>query len=253
MNQSPTMPPPPPSSLSLTLIAALTPSGGLGVNGSLPWPQLKKEMAYFARITKRAPSAKHINAVIMGRKTWESIPPRFRPLAGRVNVVLTRQAAGAFSGREAKGENGKESEEQGRVEGPLVVGSIAQAMEALQSARLGRARGEATESLELAKIFVIGGAEVYGKALAVEGADRLLLTRIKREFECDVFFPLRLTEDVGEEGGRIDGKGSSWVRASKEELDRWTGEEVPAGLQSEDKIEWEFEMWEKRQVDAGAR
>ena len=244
MNQSPTMPPPPPSSLSLTLIAALTPSGGVGHNGSLPWPQLKKEMAYFARITKRAPSAKYINAVIMGRKTWESIPPRFRPLGGRVNVVLTRQSAGALSGGEEKG---KGREEEGRVEGPLVAGSIAQAVKALRSARSGGGRGEDTESLELGKIFVIGGAEVYGKALAMEEADRLLLTRIKREFECDVFFPLRLAE----EGSRIEGKGSSWVRASKEELDRWTGEEVPGGLQSENGIEWEFEMWEKRPVGAG--
>ena len=72
------------------LIVAACENMGIGVNGSLPW-RLRKEMKYFATMTKRTENPEKRNAVIMGRKTWESIPQKFRPLAGRINVVLTRQ------------------------------------------------------------------------------------------------------------------------------------------------------------------
>lgn len=84
--------------LRLTLIAALSPSNGLGVSGGLAW-SLKGEMAYFRKATSFVPpppsagveeKAKGKNAVIMGRNTWESIPPKFRPLKGRINVVVSR-------------------------------------------------------------------------------------------------------------------------------------------------------------------
>lgn len=71
----------------LTLIVAATKTNGIGQNGGLPW-RLPKEMSYFARATTTAPEGR-INAVIMGRNTWESIPKKFRPLKDRVNVVLT--------------------------------------------------------------------------------------------------------------------------------------------------------------------
>ncbi|PRQ76741.1 hypothetical protein AAT19DRAFT_12159 [Rhodotorula toruloides] len=75
--------------LSLTLIVAATPSHGIGRNSTLPW-RLSKEMAYFARMTK-GEGQELANAVIMGRKSWEGIPSKFRPLPGRVNVVVSRQ------------------------------------------------------------------------------------------------------------------------------------------------------------------
>jgi dihydrofolate reductase len=83
------MPPPPAHPLALTLILAATPTLGIGRAGTLPWPQLRKEMAYFKRVTSRVVGGsssggrERCNAVVMGRKTWESIPPRFRPLEGR--------------------------------------------------------------------------------------------------------------------------------------------------------------------------
>lgn len=85
--------------LRLTLIAALSPSNGLGVSGGLAW-SLKGEMAYFRKATSFVPPSpasgaeekgKGKNAVIMGRNTWESIPPKFRPLKGRINVVVSRK------------------------------------------------------------------------------------------------------------------------------------------------------------------
>lgn len=77
--------------LSLTLIVAATPSNAIGRNSSLPW-RLSQEMAYFARMTKGEETHAK-NAVIMGRKSWEGIPKKFRPLPGRINVVVSRQAS----------------------------------------------------------------------------------------------------------------------------------------------------------------
>ena len=72
----------------LTLIVAATTSNGIGHSSRLPW-RLPHEMAYFAHVTSNAPEGKK-NVVIMGRKTWESIPPKFRPLKDRLNVVISR-------------------------------------------------------------------------------------------------------------------------------------------------------------------
>lgn len=75
--------------IALTLIVAATPSHAIGRSSALPW-RLPKEMAYFARVTK-GERREGMNAVIMGRKSWEGIPERWRPLAGRINVVVSRQ------------------------------------------------------------------------------------------------------------------------------------------------------------------
>ncbi|POR33494.1 Uncharacterized protein TPAR_06305, partial [Tolypocladium paradoxum] len=84
--------------LELTLIVAATRSMGIGARGAMPWNGLSREMQYFARVTTRLPPQSPpgaVNAVIMGRKTWDSIPPRFRPLKDRLNIVITRSAAAA--------------------------------------------------------------------------------------------------------------------------------------------------------------
>ena len=72
----------------LTLIVAATLTNGIGQNSRLPW-RLPQEMAYFARATTNA-SDDTVNAVVMGRNTWESTPERFRPLKERLNIVITR-------------------------------------------------------------------------------------------------------------------------------------------------------------------
>merc|ERR550514_2288490 len=78
------------ASLPVSVIVASTGRGGIGKDGGIPW-RLKDDMAYFKRVTTNAPAGK-TNVVIMGRKTWDSIPAKFRPLAGRINVVLSRSA-----------------------------------------------------------------------------------------------------------------------------------------------------------------
>lgn len=64
------------------------------VAGGLPW-KIPADLAYFKELTVRTSDPAKQNAVIMGRKTWESIPQKFRPLAGRLNIVLSRSAANA--------------------------------------------------------------------------------------------------------------------------------------------------------------
>jgi len=132
----------------MAIIAAVANNGIIGKDNALPW-HLPEDLRHFKALTSG-------HAVIMGRKTWESLPERFRPLPGRLNIVVTRnpayQAAGA-----------------------TVVGSLAEAQ------KVG-AGGTATETL-----FVIGGAELYAHALPL--ADRLELTEIDADIDGDARFP----------------------------------------------------------------
>ncbi|KAF2972097.1 hypothetical protein GQX73_g1459 [Xylaria multiplex] len=214
--------------LELTLVVAATRNMGIGRNGTLPWTGLKKEMAYFARVTKRLPSVLNrdgntpaMNAVIMGRKTWDSIPPKFRPLKGRLNIVISR----SHTEPPAKQINAETE--------AVKVGSLEQAIQYLESS---------STIAQSSKVFVIGGAQIYASALQLKEARRVLLTRVMSDFECDTFFPLQLSEDSSEAKGDNAGR---WVRKSKEDLDQWTGETVPEGIQEENQTQYEFQMWER--------
>jgi len=218
------MPPPIPTPLSLTLILAATPSLGIGKNGALPWPMLKKEMAYFARVTKRVPPAppsshstpdapKRVNAVIMGRKTWESIPLKLRPLKDRLNVVLTRDAEKVESGV--------------GVAGPVVFSDIMQAISYLRSEDV------ASKGVQVERAFVIGGASVYEQALELPETDKVLLTKIMQEYECDTHFSVDLDRE------------KSWRVASRERLQEFVGEEVQEGGLEEQGVGFEFFLYEK--------
>lgn len=76
--------------IHMNLIVAVDDCGGIGRNGGLPW-RLPAEMARFAKLTTSTVDSKKKNAVIMGRKVWESIPTKFRPLKNRFNIVLSRK------------------------------------------------------------------------------------------------------------------------------------------------------------------
>lgn len=219
-----TMPPSSSQPLSLTLILAATPSLGIGKAGTLPWPQLRKEMGYFKRVTARVPPSqsaggarKRVNAVVMGRKTWDSIPERFRPLEGRLNVVVTRTPEAFAAAHEGKGE----------VEGPIAVGSVTEAVERLQA--FGSGAGEAGPEIE--RVFVIGGATIYDAAMKLAQTERVLLTEIREEYECDTFFSVDLEKDGG------------WARSSREDLEGFTGEKV--GEVEEKGVRFEFGMYER--------
>jgi len=131
---------------TLTLIAAVDRRGAIGRDGGLLWHE-REDQAHFRRVTMGCP-------VIMGRKTWDSLPERFRPLPGRRNIVVTRNAAWQAAG----------AERAGSLDDALALAADAQ------------------------RVCVIGGGELY--ALALPRADELVLTEIDRAFDgADAFFP----------------------------------------------------------------
>jgi dihydrofolate reductase len=130
----------------LSLIASVGRDGAIGRGGGLLWLE-KADQVHFRNTTMGA-------VVVMGRKTWQSLPEKFRPLPGRRNIVVTRDAHFVALGAE-------------------VAPGLAQA--------LALAQGEA-------KVFVIGGAPLF--ALALPLADELVLTEIDAEFaDADTHFP----------------------------------------------------------------
>lgn len=161
----------------IIIVAATAGSMGIGKNGKLPW-RLAADMAYFKRCTSATTtttsppgsSSSKLNAVIMGRKTWQSIPDRFRPLQGRRNVVLSR--------------NPKAREDLLLPEEVLVAGSLSEALTLLALP---------PHSTEVEKVFVIGGGSVYAEAVASDLCEKILLTSVKagdgRFEDCDVHFP----------------------------------------------------------------
>lgn len=132
--------------MKVSLVAAVARRGVIGREGAVPW-QLPEDMRYFRDVTSG-------HAVVMGRRTWDSLPDRFRPLPGRRNLVVTRNPAWRANGAE-----------------PAL--SLDEALERLQG---------------LPQVFVIGGAELYAEALPL--ADELLLTELDIDVDDgDAFFP----------------------------------------------------------------
>ena len=155
----------------LNLIYARAANGVIGKDNALPW-HLPEDMAHFKRTTMGCP-------VVMGRKTWDSLPPKFRPLPGRINIVLTRHADWHADG-------------------------------ALRAASLEEALGLCPAD---AKVWVTGGAEVY--ALALPHASSAVVTEIEAEFEGDAYAPplgAAWTEVARERHRSADGLAFSFVR-----------------------------------------
>jgi dihydrofolate reductase len=131
--------------VKVALIAAVARNGTIGRDGALPW-RLSADLRRFKRLTSG-------HAILMGRRTWESIG---KPLSGRLNIVVTRQASLSVP------------------EEVAVVHSLAEGL---------RLAAEAGHD----EVFVIGGASLYAEALPV--ADRLHLTEVDAEVAGDVSFP----------------------------------------------------------------
>jgi dihydrofolate reductase len=148
----------------------------------------------------------------MGRKTWDSIPTKFRPLKDRLNIVISRSAPSTPPALDM----------DPRAE-PVKVSSLEAAL------RYARAR------TDVCRVFIMGGAQIYDAALKAPEAKRVLLTSIQRDFECDTFFPLKLGDE----------SVTNWVVRSRDELERWTGQEIAEHGQEEAGTKYEFQMWEK--------
>jgi dihydrofolate reductase len=134
---------------SLSMIAALDAANGIGKNNDLMW-NLPADMQFFKETTKG-------HVVIMGRKNYDSIPEKYKPLPGRKNVILSRQP-----GFEAPG--------------CLVFDSLAACLQQLQLE-------------EGQKAFIIGGAQIYALALESGLVNEIYLTHIDKVYGADTFFP----------------------------------------------------------------
>lgn len=127
------------------MIFARAANGVIGRDNTIPW-RLPEDMAHFKRLTNGWP-------VIMGRKTWDSLPVKFRPLPGRANIVITRQAGWQEAGAET-------------------AASLAEAL----------ALCAASE-----EVWIIGGAQIYAQAMPL--AERIEVTEIAEHVEGDAFAP----------------------------------------------------------------
>ena len=152
----------------LDLIVACDRHRGIGKNGQLPW-RLPADMKYFSQTTSAKRADEPDNVVIMGRKTWQSIPEKFRPLKNRSNIVLTRdKSAGTPLGSDS---------------------GLPEKKQILFGDSLDAAVDLAVNELHAKKCFVIGGASVYSQAIEHPACHWLYLTEIEASFDCDVFFP----------------------------------------------------------------
>ena len=153
----------------IALIAAVARNGAIGRGNDLLWRE-PADQRHFRQLTSGCP-------VIMGRRTWDSLPERFRPLPGRRNVVVTRDPGWQSAGAES-----------------------APSLDAALALAAGSERA-----------FVIGGGELY--ALALPLVDELELTEIDRDLDGDTFFPrwnrglfveTAREAHTGADGGRFD-------------------------------------------------
>ena len=140
--------------MPLHMIYARARNGVIGNKGQLPW-HLPEDLAHFKRTTLGQP-------VVMGRVTWESLPEKFRPLPGRSNVVVSRQAS--FS-----------------APGAQVVSSLEAAMALFPHTEV---------------IWLIGGAQLYAQGLSL--APQIVVTEIDADYEGDAFAPALSPSDWAE-------------------------------------------------------
>jgi len=150
---------------------------GIGAAAGIPW-KLPSDLAHLKKLTSETAVPGTRNAVVMGRVTWDTIPERWRPLPGRLNVVVSRQRHIALP--------------QGAILAPN-----------LENALLA-ARAEAS----VERIFVLGGGDIYRQCFSLEGCRHIYLTRVLGRFECDTFLapiPSRFRREAllgeGQDGG----------------------------------------------------
>jgi len=135
------------------LIWAEAAGGVIGAEGGMPW-HVPEDLAHFKEVTLGAP-------VVMGRKTWDSLPERFRPLAGRENIVITRQ-------------------QDWSAEGARRAATVAEAV-----------RGQD-------RVWIIGGAEIFRQVIG--DADRLEVTELDLEVDGDAYAPAKTGRRLVDEG-----------------------------------------------------
>ncbi|KAJ8976693.1 hypothetical protein NQ317_018206 [Molorchus minor] len=148
--------------VKLNLIAAACENMGIGKNGNLPW-RLKTEMEFFTRMTSATKDKNKKNVVIMGRRTWDSIPKKFKPLNNRINCVLSKSDLDFSTYNDVYG-----------------FKSLEECIKRLESDEF-HGKWET--------VWVIGGSNIYKDSMESEHFFRLYLTKIFKTYDCDTFFP----------------------------------------------------------------
>ena len=131
------------------ILVAVSPEGVIGKDNDLIW-HLPRDIKFFKETTMG-------HHVIMGRKSFESIPHKFRPLPNRTNIIVTRQS-------------------DYKAEGSIVVNSVEEAL------KVAKSNGDN-------EAFIIGGGRIYKLAVDAGLVDRIYLTKIHHSFDGDTFFP----------------------------------------------------------------
>ncbi len=149
--------------MELIIIAAVAENRVIGRDGKVPW-HISEDLQRFKQLTLHHP-------VIMGRKTWESIPQKYRPLPERLNIVLTRQAGY-------------------RAEGAAAFSSLEDALEYVRGVE---AVNPVSGEIKYSPAFVIGGQQVYEQALPL--AQQLEITELHQRYQGDAYFPAFSTEE----------------------------------------------------------
>lgn len=153
--------------MKISIIVAVAPNNVIGRDNTLIW-HLPADMKYFKEKTTN-------HCIITGRKNYESIPEKFRPLPNRTNIVITRQT-------------------EYKAPGAIVVDTLEKAI-------------AKAKEIEKEEIFIIGGGEIFKQSMEI--TDRLYLTKVEGNFEGDVFFPefnLKEWKEVYREDCRADEK-----------------------------------------------
>ncbi|PVU86809.1 hypothetical protein BB559_006118 [Furculomyces boomerangus] len=213
---------------SINLVVAADQNHGIGINNDLPW-NIPIDLKYFNDLTKSQllePNQKNkihdkrlMNACIMGRNTWESIPSKFRPLKGRYNIIVTRNKTNL-------------KDIPTLYKDTTVVESMEDAIHHIQ-----RINTTPSESIMIRNVFVVGGSSIYQMALDLpHHLVRVFITRIENNSvkKCDVFFPALIS------------KHGKFVRQSYEKLQSLCEFPVPKGvIEQEDGIKFEFQLYER--------
>ncbi|XP_073036062.1 bifunctional dihydrofolate reductase-thymidylate synthase 1-like isoform X3 [Primulina eburnea] len=152
-----------PTQRTYQVVVAATRDMGIGKDGKLPW-RLPADLKFFKEITMETSDPGRKNAVVMGRKTWESIPSQFRPLPGRLNIVLTRSASSGVATNESV----------------ITCDSVSSSLELL-------AKPPYCSLIE--KVFLIGGGQILRDALNAPECEAIHITEIRTSIQCDTFIP----------------------------------------------------------------
>ena len=166
-----------------TIIAATSPNGGIGINGKLPWRN-SVDMKYFKNLTSQRIDEQKINAVIMGRKTFESL--KCKPLPSRLNICITSRSPSTaiplFTGKSLKSVKSLDF-------GPDLVFGISQE-NVLFFTSLDASLKYLYKDKNIENIFVIGGAMLYREAIDHKDCQEMIINEIECQVECDAFFPV---------------------------------------------------------------